>query len=129
MLESRHSYPTSRRSQLAVMAKASLPILTCMNDLKIAVIGAGRHASANLHPAIPLSGARICCVLTRSIASARRAAVTLGAECYYDHIDNMLDNETLDAAIISVEPEDQAALTIRCLRRGQPTCVTTLFFN
>jgi predicted dehydrogenase len=87
-------------------------------DLNIAAIGAGRHASANLHPAIALAGASIGCMLTRSISSAEVAAKSLGADRYYDDIEVMLDNETLDAVIISVEPEDQESLTIRCLQAG-----------
>jgi predicted dehydrogenase len=86
--------------------------------LNIAVIGAGRHASANLHPAISMAGASIACVLTRSISSAEVAAKSLSAERYYDDIEVMLDSEQLDAVVISVEPEDQEPLTIRCLQAG-----------
>ncbi len=86
--------------------------------MNVAVIGAGRHASANLHPAITLVGASIGCVLTRSTASAEIAAMSLGANRYYDDIEVMLGTEKLDAVVISVEPEDQEALTIRCLQAG-----------
>lgn len=89
-----------------------------VRDLKIAVIGAGRHASANLHPAITLAGASVACVLTRSVSSAEVAAKSLGVDRHYGDIEVMLGNETLDAVVISVEPEDQEALTIRCLQAG-----------
>jgi UDP-N-acetylglucosamine 3-dehydrogenase len=89
-----------------------------VRNMNIAVIGAGRHASANLHPAITLAGASIACVLTRSISSAEIAAKSLGADRYYDDIEVMLGSEKLDAVVISVEPEDQEALTIRCLHGG-----------
>ena len=89
-----------------------------IRGMNIAVIGAGRHASANLHPAITLAGASIGCVLTRSTSSAEMAAKSLGADRYYDDIEVMLANEKLDAVIISVEPEDQERLTIRCLQAG-----------
>jgi predicted dehydrogenase len=89
-----------------------------VSDMNIAVIGAGRHASANLHPAITLVGASISCVLTRSVSSAEIAAKSLGADRYYDDIEVMLDKETLDAVVISVEPKDQEALTVRCLQAG-----------
>lgn len=94
-----------------------------IQDLNIAVIGAGRHATANLHAAIPLTGATVSCVLTRSETSARNAAESLGANRYYYDIEKMLDGENLDAVIICVAPEDQALITIRCLQAGIPVFV------
>jgi predicted dehydrogenase len=71
-----------------------------------------------LYPAFLLAGAEIACVLTRSLASAQKAAAKLGADRHYDDIDKMLDAEELDAVVICVEPEDQAPLTIRCVQAG-----------
>jgi UDP-N-acetylglucosamine 3-dehydrogenase len=87
-------------------------------DVNIGVIGFGRHSSAKLYPAFLLAGAEIGCVLTRSLASAQKAAAKLGADRHYDDIDGMLESEQLDAVVICVEPEDQASLTIRCLQAG-----------
>lgn len=92
--------------------------MAAVRDLRLGVIGHGRHASAKLHPAILLTGANINCVLTRSLSSACTAAESLGAQHYYDVIDNMLESESLDAVFICIDPEDQAALTIRCLQAG-----------
>ncbi len=86
--------------------------------MNIGVIGYGRHSSAKLYPAFQLAGARISCVLTRSLASAQTAAAALGADRPYDDIDTMLESEALDAVVICVNPEDQAPLTIRCLQAG-----------
>lgn len=86
--------------------------------MNIGVIGYGRHSTAKLYPAFLLAGAEISCVLTRSLASAKTAAAALGADRYYDDIDNMLEKEGLDAVIICVEPEDQVPLTVRCVRAG-----------
>lgn len=86
--------------------------------LKVAVIGAGRHASANLHPVLPMLGVPVCAVLTRSLVTAAKAAERLGATRYYDDLDVMLKSEELDAVVISVEPDDQASLTRRCVSAG-----------
>lgn len=86
--------------------------------MNIGVIGFGRHSSANLYPAFLLAGAKISCVLTRSLPSAQKAAAALGADRHYDDIDKMLESEQLDAVVICVEPEDQAPLTIRCVQAG-----------
>lgn len=86
--------------------------------MNIGVIGYGRHSSAKLYPAFLLAGAKISCVLTRSLASAQKAATALAADRYYDDIDKMLAAEELDAVVICVEPEDQAPLTRRCVQAG-----------
>jgi predicted dehydrogenase len=91
--------------------------------VNIGVIGYGRHSSAKLYPAFLLAGAKISCVLTRSLASAQKAAAKLGADRHYDDIDKMLDAEQLDAVVICVEPEDQAPLTIQCVQAGVPVFV------
>lgn len=57
-------------------------------------------------------------MLTRSLASAEKAAKALGADRYYADLDNMLQDESLDAVLICVEPEEQASLTIRCIEAG-----------
>jgi len=86
--------------------------------VNIGVIGYGRHSSAKLYPAFLLAGAKISCVLTRSLLSAQEAAAALGADRHYDDIDKMLESEQLDGVVICVEPEDQAPLTIRCVQAG-----------
>jgi predicted dehydrogenase len=91
--------------------------------VNIGVIGFGRHSSAKLYPAFLLAGAEISCVLTRSLASAQKAAAKLGADRHYDDIENMLEREELDAVVICVEPEDQAPLTIQCVQAGVPVFV------
>ncbi len=86
--------------------------------MNIAVIGYGRHSSAKLYPAFLLAGAKFSCVLTRSLASGKKAAAALGADRHYDDIEKMLECEELDAVVICVEPEAQAPLTIRCVQAG-----------
>ena len=86
-------------------------------------MGYGRHSGAKLYPAFLLAGAHIVSVLTRSAASAEKAAAELGAEHAYHDIDRMLADTALDAVVICVQPEDQAALTLRCLQAGLPVFV------
>lgn len=87
-------------------------------DVNIGVIGYGRHSSAKLYPAFLLAGAKISCVLTRSVASAKKAAAALDADRYYDDLDKLLAGEELNAMVICVEPEEQASLTSRCVEAG-----------
>lgn len=96
----------------------SMTTFRSRQDVNIGVIGYGRHSSSKLYPAFMLAGARISCVLTRSLTSAKKAATALGADRHYDDIDKMLDAESLQAVIICVAPEDQAPLTIQCIQAG-----------
>lgn len=89
-----------------------------IQELRIGFIGYGIHARANLYPSILLAGARITSVATRSITSAKAAAAAVGAEHFHDNVESMLDEDQLDAVFISVAPEDQARLTMQCLRAG-----------
>lgn len=89
-----------------------------IEDLRIGFIGHGRHARANLYPALDLAGARLTSVATRDEAAARAAAALHGAGRGHGDHRRMLAEDALDAVFVSVAPEDQAAVTEECLRAG-----------
>jgi predicted dehydrogenase len=89
-----------------------------VEDLRIGFIGHGRHARANLYPALALTGARLTAVATRDETAAQAAAVAQGAERGHGDFRRMLAEDRLDAVFVSVAPEDQAAITEACIEAG-----------
>ena len=87
-------------------------------DLRLGFIGHGRHAQANLYPAIALSGHALTAIATRDTAQARAAATLHGADRGYGDYRRMLDEQALDAVFVSIDPAAQAAVTIDCLEAG-----------
>ena len=86
--------------------------------VRVGMIGAGRHAQANLYPSLAALGVPITAISTRDIAGARAAAIRFGAIGAYDDFTTMLASERLDAVIISLAPDDQAGIAEQCLRAG-----------
>jgi predicted dehydrogenase len=89
-----------------------------VEDLRIGFIGHGRHARANLYPALRLAGARPTSIATRDEAAARAAAALHGADRGHGDYRRMLAEDGLDAVFVSVAPEEQAAITEACLEAG-----------
>ncbi|MFF7181083.1 Gfo/Idh/MocA family oxidoreductase [Streptomyces sp. NPDC008121] len=89
-----------------------------IEDLRLGFVGHGRHARANLYPALHLAGARLTSIATRHESAARTAAALHGAEHGHGDHRRMLAQDALDAVFVSVAPEDQAAVTEDCLRAG-----------
>ncbi|MGW1890585.1 Gfo/Idh/MocA family protein [Streptomyces sp. NPDC002004] len=89
-----------------------------VEDLRIGFIGHGRHARANLYPALKLAGARPTSIATRDEAAAARAAALHGADRGHGDYRRMLAEDGLDAVFVSVAPEDQAVVTEACLKAG-----------
>ncbi|MFJ4963831.1 Gfo/Idh/MocA family oxidoreductase [Streptomyces sp. NPDC088729] len=89
-----------------------------VEDLRIGFIGHGRHARANLYPALELAGARLTSIATRDEAAARAAAALHGADRGHGDHRRMLAEDALDAVFVSVAPEDQAAVAQECLEAG-----------
>ncbi|MCP9211831.1 Gfo/Idh/MocA family protein [Streptomyces sp. NEAU-Y11] len=88
------------------------------SNLRLGFIGHGRHARANLYPAIALAGHTLTAVATRDTARAEAAAALHGADRGYGDHRRMLAEEDLEAVFISIDPADQVAVTIDCLEAG-----------
>ena len=86
--------------------------------VRVGMIGAGRHAQANLYPSLAALGVPITAISTRDAVGARAAASRYGATGAYDDFRSMLAAERLDAVIISLAPDDQAGIAEQCLRAG-----------
>lgn len=87
-------------------------------DVRIGFVGAGRHATANLYPAIALAGGRVRALATRDAAGAAAAAARLGVPRGYGSYAELLAAEALDAVFVSVDPADHARVTLDCLAAG-----------
>ena len=86
--------------------------------LKLAVIGAGEHASNVIHPTLIFND-RIevvgCC--DRDTDRVKMAAKRLGAPAFTE-LDDILDSVEADAAFVVAFPWVQAVMTIQCLEAG-----------
>ena len=89
-----------------------------IRELRIGMIGAGRHAQANLYPSLAALGVPITSISTRSIATAAAAARRHGADHAHADYRTMLAQDRLDAVIVSLDPDDQASVTETCLAAG-----------
>jgi predicted dehydrogenase len=89
-----------------------------IRQLRVGMIGAGRHAQANLYPSLAALGVPITAIATRNVAGARAAASRFDAAAAYDDYGAMVAAEHLDAAIISLDPDDQADVAEHCLAAG-----------
>jgi len=87
--------------------------------LRLAFIGCGRHATANLYPAVHLAGARIAAVCAQHLERAQAAAHTFRADRAYDNITEMLRREEVDAVFVSVPEREQADAVAEVLRAGR----------
>ncbi len=93
--------------------------------IKLAFIGAGRHASQNLYPSALLCGAKITAVATRNKTSAQAAIHRFGlidATAYDDH-KKMLAEADIDGVIISTGIENQFDLVLDVIAAKKPFLV------
>jgi predicted dehydrogenase len=90
-----------------------------MSDLRIAVVGVGRmgltHAENIAHR---VRGARLVAVTTSSAERAEAARRRCGAIPVYDDLDRLIENETLDAVIISSSTSAHVANVKQCAEAG-----------
>ncbi|HZS14410.1 MAG TPA: Gfo/Idh/MocA family oxidoreductase [Candidatus Dormibacteraeota bacterium] len=88
--------------------------------LRVGLVGAGRHASTSLHPALRPAGLEPVAVCTRHLEQAQAAARRLGAERAHDDVGAMLDAGGLDAVVVCVPPDAYAPIVRRCVEAGLP---------
>jgi predicted dehydrogenase len=89
-----------------------------MNSIRIGFIGCGRHATANLYPAVRLAGGQIVAVCARHLDRAQTTAKLFGAERAYDSVAHLL-REDLDAVFVATPEAEQAAVVADVLRAGR----------
>lgn len=89
-----------------------------IRELKVGFIGAGKHASANLYPSLNLLGVPVQCISTRTEESAEKAKKEHFAERAYNNYHAMLEQEALDAVLVSTSGDQHAGIVIDALKAG-----------
>jgi len=87
--------------------------------LKIGMIGAGIHATGNLYPSLKyLEGVQLVAVCDINEQKARDAARNFGFEKHYVDYKKMLQQESLDGAIVCLNAELHPGISIDCVQAG-----------
>jgi len=92
-------------------------------DVRLGIVGAGRHGRANLWPCLCSLPVMVKAVCAAHQESAERWGRRLGALSFYDDVQTMLENEGLDAVIACVGPEVHTEVISICLDRKLPLFV------
>ena len=90
-----------------------------MPDPRIAIVGAGGLSSRRIYPYIGAAGAQLVGVCDLGRGKAERNARRFGGRVYTD-LEEMLDSERPDGAVICIGPEQHAALAPVVLKKGIP---------
>lgn len=83
----------------------------------VAIVGAGRHSTAHVHPNVARAGARLVGVCDLVEERARANASRFGANAHTDW-ERMLDAEDPDGVIVCIGPESHADLAPAIMERG-----------
>lgn len=86
--------------------------------MKLAFIGAGKHARANLYPSLAQLGVSVDAIVTRSVETAEAGCAQLGGGNAFDSIDTMLNEIQPDAVLVSAGPRDQFSIAMKLVEAG-----------
>lgn len=89
-----------------------------MTNLKLAFIGFGKHARANLYPSVKLNGYKLAAVATQHTETAEQAAKEYDIPEVFTNYKDLLDKAKPDAVFISVKPQDQFTVVKNALLAG-----------
>lgn len=87
-------------------------------DLKIAMIGCGVHATANIYSSLHMLGQPMQAACARHIERAQAAATRFAIPRAYDNYAQMLEKEHPDVVFVITEAASQAAIVKDCLLAG-----------
>ncbi|MFH2058569.1 MAG: Gfo/Idh/MocA family oxidoreductase [Pseudomonadota bacterium] len=90
------------------------------NEINVAFIGCGNHATTNLYPALKYASMNLSSVCALHIAKAEQQAFLFGAESAYDDYHEMLDTEAVDALIVCANAKIHYEAACEALKRGIP---------
>lgn len=79
--------------------------------MPLAIIGAGRHATSVLYPCLWHLGAEVKCICTAHAATAAAAAARWPNCRATDSLSDILNDDTIKAAVVCTEPAAQASIT------------------
>jgi predicted dehydrogenase len=88
--------------------------------VKIGVVGAGRHASSAVFPAILESGLDLVSVCARTQERAQSTARRWGATGYYAGLEDMLEAGGIDGVVVVVPAAEYRPIVTRCVEAGLP---------
>ncbi len=90
-----------------------------MSDPRICIVGAGRLSSRRIYPYLAAAGGQLVGVCDLDRQKAETNARRFGGTAYTD-VEQMLEAERPDGAIICIGPEAHAKLAPLAMRRGVP---------
>lgn len=91
--------------------------------LRLGFIGCGTHAQESLYPAISYSPFELVATCARHRDHAESVGKRYGATAYYDDYQQMLRNESLDAVMVSVNPQIHYEVATIAEKRSLPVFV------
>lgn len=87
-------------------------------NIKIGVIGCGRHAQANIYPSLKILNVPIRAICALHLEHAQLVADKFNAKVAYDDYKVMIKKEKLDAVFVIAKGDQQAQIVKDCLRLG-----------
>ena len=95
-----------------------MSIQTSANPLRVGVVGVGMAGQSHLLDAVTAPGVDVVAVCSQRIEHANEVASKFGIRRAYDDLQEMLDSEALNAAIVATPHRRLAAHVIQCLQSG-----------
>ncbi|NKB68372.1 MAG: hypothetical protein GKR89_15020 [Candidatus Latescibacteria bacterium] len=92
-----------------------------MNKLRVAVVGGGGRGRGHMRELQSFDDVDLVAVCDPVEASRQRAGEEFGLERQYAELDEMLDREELDAAVVATPAHLNAPVALVCLQAGVPT--------
>ena len=89
-----------------------------MYNLKLAMIGCGVHATANIYSTLHMLGEPMQAACANHLDHAQAAAKRFGIQNAYDDYKTMLEKEKPDAVFVITSAQTQAAIVRDCLNAG-----------
>ncbi len=99
-----------------------------MKDIKWGFIGCGNVVENKSGPAFNITeNSTIYAVMRRNIDSAKMSAEKLGAKKWYDNVDDLLNDDSVDAVYIATPPGLHLEQAIKCCKAKKPTYIEKPF--
>lgn len=99
-----------------------------MEQIKWGLIGCGKVVENKSGPAFnTANNSLIYAVMRRKLTKAKESAEKLGAEKYYDNIDDLLADDEINAVYIATPPGLHLEQAIKCCKAKKPTYIEKPF--
>ena len=99
-----------------------------MKDIKWGFIGCGNVVENKSGPAFNTTkNSCVYAVMRRDINKAKESAEKLGAKKWYDSVDNLLEDDEIDAVYIATPPGLHFKQAIKCCKAKKPTYIEKPF--